>query len=103
LEVVGVAVFKHLTRLCRDVIGRLVVTRTCVVLQVTEKGQQLLQLVACPSLEHEFTDFMESWVTASSEVDSELKRFDMALCTVCLVLRVSSQSLLISSSSVVVD
>jgi len=43
--------------------------------KVVESGQQLLELVACPSLELDFTDYMEQWVTASSQVDDELKRF----------------------------
>jgi len=43
--------------------------------KVVESGQQLLELVTCPSLELDFTDYMEQWVTASSQVDDELKRF----------------------------
>ena len=50
--------------------------------KVIEKGQKLLQLVACSSLEAEFADFMETWVTTGSEVDSELKWFVLALCII---------------------
>jgi len=47
----------------------------CILVEVVERGRELLQLVACSSLEREFTDFTEAWVVAaSSEVDNELKR-----------------------------
>jgi len=51
---------------------------------VAEKGQLLLQLVECSSLEHEFRDFLEAWATASSAVDDELKWSYLALSWIVL-------------------
>lgn len=53
-----------------------------ILFEVVEKGQQLLQLIACSSLERDLANFTEAWVAASSELDSEVKR---SVATVCIV------------------
>jgi len=56
-----------------------------ILFEVVEKGQKLLQLVACSSLERELANFTEAWVAVSSALDSEVKRSVAALCVVYLI------------------
>jgi len=54
--------------------------------KVVEKGRKLLELVACSSLENEFSDLVQTWTALCSQVDGELKRFDSELCISCFLL-----------------
>jgi len=57
--------------------------------EVAGKGQQLLQLVECSSLEREFSDLMEEWTTVRSAVDNELKRSGLTLSFIDFVFLIA--------------